>query len=60
MEDNMTKAQASETPANWNQRNPSALCEHPVKELSRSVLHDEVHFLSMYVFNPVTVGDPEN
>ena len=44
----MTTVQASDIQAKWKQHNPSALCEHPVQELSRSDLHDEVHLLSMY------------
>ena len=48
MEDNMTKAQASDVQGKWKQQNPRALCEHAVQELSRSGLHDEVQLLSMY------------
>jgi hypothetical protein len=44
----MTKAQASDIQAKWQRQDPHALCEHPVQELSRSGLDDEVHLLSMY------------
>jgi len=44
----MTTVQASHIQAKWELQNPGALCEHPVQELSRSGLRDEVHLLSMY------------
>lgn len=44
----MTKAQATDIQVKWKQQNQSALCVHPVQELSRSGLHDELHLLSMY------------
>lgn len=48
MKRSMTKAQASDIQARWKQQNSGARCEHPVQELSRSGLDDEVHLLNMY------------